>query len=331
MEGTQAWAPFHPDPGQQGQTSAFPRPQQYQQQPAPAEQGEKAESRGRGETSRTRDRSQRKATDCPPSREPAGPWEARSEGRDFHWGGVSKPRRTVFDRIRGHVSTRLGRRQPINQRDEITGPEEDEAQSSSETWSYSIRPSNVDRIQDIVKREMEKLNHGVPSRAEAQLLTNPFVDSVMLTEYPTDLRLPSIKTYLGKSDPESHVNAYYGSMIMMGLSDAVICRAFFSTLGGRAAEWFRTLEPGSIENFHQLSAQFVKRFGVHKTQRRHFTHLNTLKQREGEALTHYIERWTSEFGEVEPVDDKTAINTLHNSLRPGRLYESFFTDPPSTY
>lgn len=39
----------------------------------------------------------------------------------------------------------------------------------------------------------------------------------------------------------------------------------------------------------------------------------------------------NKFEEVESIDDRTAINTFHNSLRPGKLYESFFTDLPSTY
>lgn len=31
------------------------------------------------------------------------------------------------------------------------------------------------------------------------------------------------------------------------------------------------------------------------------------------------------------VGNRTAINTFHNSLRPDKLYKSFFIDPPSTY
>lgn len=153
----------------------------------------------------------------------------------------------------------------------------------------------------------------------------------MKTEYPTDLCLPNIKTYLAKSDPESHVKTYYGSMTMMGLSNVVICRAFFLMLGGRVADWFRMLEPRSVKNFHQLSGQFIKRLTLHKTQRKLFTHLNMIKRRESETLVRYLDRWTYEFWEVELVDDRTAINTLYNSLRPGKLYDSFFTNLLSTY
>lgn len=43
-------------------------------------------------------------------------------------------------------------------------------------------------------------------------------------------------------------------------------------------------------------------------------HLNILKQKEGEALTHYLKWWMLGFKEVELVDDKMTINTFHNSL-----------------
>lgn len=117
----------------------------------------------------------------------------------------------------------------------------------------------------------------------------------MRVEYPTALQLPNIKTYLGRTNSEIHINAYYRTMMMMGLSDFVIYRAFFLTLVRRAADWFRTLEPGSIKNFQQLSSAFVRRFAVHKMQLRHFTHLNILRQKEGEPIALYLDKWTCEL------------------------------------
>lgn len=155
----------------------------------------------------------------------------------------------------------------------------------------------------------------MPGQSNTQLLSNPFIDMIMITEYPTHLRLPNIKTYLGRTDPESHINAYYGSMMMMGLSHAVICRALFSTLGGKVVDWFRTLESWSIKNFHQLSGAFVRIFLFYRTQRRHFKHFKTLRQNKGKLIALYHDRWTYEFKEVEHVDDRIAINTFHNSLK----------------
>ncbi|XP_031101916.1 uncharacterized protein LOC116005819 [Ipomoea triloba] len=117
----------------------------------------------------------------------------------------------------------------------------------------------------------------------------------------------------------------------MGVSEAVMCWAFYSTLTGRAAEWFRTLEPGSISNFRDLARRFVDRFAMSKTVKKHFLHLENAKQLDGEPLSVFIERWNKEMAEIEPVDDVTATNLLLNSLRAGNLYQDLILRPSSCY
>lgn len=204
---------------------------------------------------------------------------------------------------------------------------DDKAYNNTIASKFDAWPSNAGKIVDNVRRDVEKWHHDMLNLSNVHLLSNPFVDAIMGTKYSTDLYLPNLKTYVGQSDPESHVNAYYGNMVMMGMSDAIICKEFFSTLGERAVDWFRTLEPSSIKNFQQLSSSFVRKFAVHKTQRRHITHLNTLRKKEGESIILYLYRWTYEFGKIKLVDDRTAINTFYSSLQRGKLYESLFTYP----
>ncbi|XP_031101818.1 uncharacterized protein LOC116005716 [Ipomoea triloba] len=110
-----------------------------------------------------------------------------------------------------------------------------------------------------------------------------------------------------------------------------MCRAFYSTLTGRAAEWFRTLEPGSISNFRDLAWRFVDPFAMSKTVKKHFSHLENAKQLDGESLSVFIERWNKEMAEIEPVDDVTATNLLLNSLSAGNLYQDLILRPPSCY
>lgn len=71
---------------------------------------------------------------------------------------------------------------------------------------------------------------------ETTLLRNPVAPEIIEQQYPIDLRIPGSKDYSGKTDPEKHINFYYGNMLMMGVSDAVMCRAFNSTLSGRVAD-----------------------------------------------------------------------------------------------
>ncbi|XP_031131878.1 uncharacterized protein LOC116033264 [Ipomoea triloba] len=198
------------------------------------------------------------------------------------------------------------------------------------------RSSGLSRgVLDKVRAEFNqwKQEHSDDRTAEraTNLLRTPFTSELMSQSYPIDLRVPGDKEYAGRSDPEQHVNLYYGNMLMMGVSEAVMCRAFYSTLTGRAAEWFRTLEPGSISNFQDLARRFVDRFAMSKTVKKHFSHLENAKQLDGEPLSVFIERWNKEMAEIEPVDDVTATNLLFNSLRAGNLYQDLILRPPSCY
>ncbi|XP_019171367.1 PREDICTED: uncharacterized protein LOC109166924 [Ipomoea nil] len=153
----------------------------------------------------------------------------------------------------------------------------------------------------------------------------------MAQPYPYDMRIPDNKDYDGWTDPEVHVNSYYGNMLMMGVTDAVMCRAFYFTLSGRAADWFKSLEPGSITCFAGLATKFVQRFETSKTVCKHFMYLEKAKQLEGETLTKFRIKWKNAICEVEPMDDLTAIHMLYMSLRAGDLYQDFILRPPLTY
>ncbi|XP_019183630.1 PREDICTED: uncharacterized protein LOC109178449 [Ipomoea nil] len=153
----------------------------------------------------------------------------------------------------------------------------------------------------------------------------------MAQPYPLDLRIPGNKEYDGRTDPEVHINTYYGNMLMMGVTDAMMCRAFYSTLSGQAAEWFRTLQPGSISDFASLATKFTRKFVTSKVVRKPYMYLEKAKQLEGESLTDFLVKWKAAVGEVEPMDDLTAIHMLHISLRAGYLYHDFIFHPPTTY
>ncbi|XP_019197163.1 PREDICTED: uncharacterized protein LOC109191031 [Ipomoea nil] len=120
-------------------------------------------------------------------------------------------------------------------------------------------------------------------------------------------------------------------MMMMGMSDAVMCRAFYSTLIGRAAEYFRTLQRGSISDFASLAAKFMRKFVTSKVIRKPYMYLEKAKQLERESLTEFIVKWKAAVGEVKPMDDLTAIHMLHISLWADYLYQDFILHPPTTY
>ena len=99
---------------------------------------------------------------------------------------------------------------------------------------------------------------------------------------PDRLKLPDTK-YDGTSDPVDHLETYRSWTELNSATNAFKCRAFVITLTGVARQWFRTLRPGTISSFCQLSESFISQFAVHKVHRKPTRHLYTIIQWENES------------------------------------------------
>ncbi|XP_019171105.1 PREDICTED: uncharacterized protein LOC109166645 [Ipomoea nil] len=260
---------------------------------------------------------------------------------------IEANRAMAFERLRPAMRQRLGPQDP--NRRSVDSPMRAASQEGSSGHSGSkshrrrrAREPAQTAVQDETRGLLNELRaeftrwkneHVVrpPTDHSASLLRTPFTVEIKAQPYPLDLRILGNKEYDGRTDSEVHVNTYYGNMMMMGVADVVMCRAFYSTLSGRAAEWFRTLQPGSISDFATLAAKFMRKFVTSKVIQKPYMYLEKAKQLEGESLTEFLVKWKAAVGEVEPMDDLTAIHMLHISLRAGYLYQDFILHPPTTY
>ena len=70
---------------------------------------------------------------------------------------------------------------------------------------------------------------------------------------PLNFRLPTLETYDEGSDPMEHVSVFRAQMALYGIPDALMCRAFPTTLRGPAQTWFSRLRQAlvSSEEFEQ--------------------------------------------------------------------------------
>ncbi|KAL5566572.1 hypothetical protein UlMin_029736 [Ulmus minor] len=93
------------------------------------------------------------------------------------------------------------------------------------------------------------------------------------------------------------------------------CRAFVITLTGIARRWFRTLRPGSVFSFRQLSESFVSQFAVNKVQRKPARHLYIVRQKENESTEAFLNRFVKEEMSVKDRNDSTACGALMAGLR----------------
>ncbi|VFQ85226.1 unnamed protein product [Cuscuta campestris] len=231
--------------------------------------------------------------------------EARSQGTGRETGQgedeevESQGRISVHKRMRKNASQRLGPR-------------------TEESGENSGGHDNED-AGDILKlrKEMEELKRQVDkdgSFGPTVEIISPFTARVMKAQLPRGMKAPEIR-YKGVTDPNVHLAAYQTHMLMHAMEDEIQCRLFVGTLEGPVVKWFLTLPNGTIDCFKDLAQLFLNAYGGRFQPKKHFTHLFSLKQKEGETNSELVQRWNEAINEVEPMDDKTSIALFMNVLR----------------
>ncbi|KAL5554168.1 hypothetical protein UlMin_041569 [Ulmus minor] len=104
-------------------------------------------------------------------------------------------------------------------------------------------------------------------------------------------------------------------MELNSATNAFQCRAFVITLTGIARRWFRTLRPGSIFSFRQLSESFVSQFAVNKVRRKPALHFYTIRQKDNESIEAFLNQFVKEEMSVKDCNDSTACEALMDGLR----------------
>ncbi|KAL5570453.1 hypothetical protein UlMin_027028 [Ulmus minor] len=143
---------------------------------------------------------------------------------------------------------------------------------------------------------------------------SPFTEEIRMAVMPDRLKLPDTK-YDGTGDPTDHLETYQSWMELNSATNTFKCRAFVITLTGVARRWFRTLRPGTISSFRQLSESFISQFAVHKVHRKPNRHLYTITQWEDESTESYLIHFVKEEMNVQDRSDAAASGALMARLR----------------
>ena len=85
-----------------------------------------------------------------------------------------------------------------------------------------------------MNRRIEELRHAPPAYGEDICTDPPFSQMIMQEPIPPNFKLPQFESYDGTSDSIDHLEAFWIMMLLHGTPDAILCRAFPSTLKGAA-------------------------------------------------------------------------------------------------
>ena len=196
------------------------------------------------------------------------------------------------------------------------GPQASNAPSRLERQNVSL-PSLADTAlppiiaeMQVIKEHMEVMINTLKGRVSSDLddLVNrtdsPFTTSVNSFPLLSKFHMPQIDSYNGVKDPLDHLKTFKTLMHLQGVADAIMCRAFPTTLKGAARIWFSRLTPNSISTFKELSTQFTVHFIGGHQYKKSTACLMSIKQREEETLRSYISRFNKEALSIDEVDDK---------------------------
>ena len=186
----------------------------------------------------------------------------------------------------------------------------------------------VENLEEVVRRlvRQERGTHDAVGEIES-----PFTEQILAEPFPENFKMPATKQYEGLTDPVNHFESYRTWMNVRRATPSIKCQAFELTLTGTALEWFRSLQPRSIDSFDQLRAEFISRFIGHRTRKNDKTHLWSLKQGNNESLKSYIRRFTKEINTVERFTDRDVITALREGLQEGELLRSMIRKEPKTF
>ncbi|GJU39296.1 reverse transcriptase domain-containing protein [Tanacetum coccineum] len=106
-------------------------------------------------------------------------------------------------------------------------------------------------------------------------------------------------TYDGTGDPEDHVKKFQAAAQVERWAMPTWCHMFNSTLIGAARVWFDELPPESIDGYKDLKAAFLVYFMQQKKHVKDPVEIHNIKQRDGETIEDFMERFKVETGRMK--------------------------------
>ncbi|RWW56268.1 hypothetical protein BHE74_00037042 [Ensete ventricosum] len=136
---------------------------------------------------------------------------------------------------------------------------------------------------------------------------SPFTLEIQGKPLPTNFRLLTFEPYNASGDPTEHIAAFYTQIVLYDTSDALMCRAFPTTLRGPVRTWYSRLKPASISSFDLLAKEFELNFLASAHPKPTTASLLGLVQGSDEPLSQFVGRFTSQVQGIPDLYPSLAI------------------------
>nr|GEY48777.1 reverse transcriptase domain-containing protein [Tanacetum cinerariifolium] len=160
---------------------------------------------------------------------------------------------------------------------------------------------------------------------------NPFTPRIHNFKSSRKTRIPNkIKTYDGTGDPEDHVKVFQAAAQVERWAMPTWCHMFNSTLIGAARVWFDELPPESIDGYKDMKAAFLSYFMQQKKYVKDPVEIHNIKQRDGETLEDFMERFKIETGRMKGAPECMRISGFMHGINNPELTKRLNEHVPKT-
>ncbi|KAK3005410.1 hypothetical protein RJ639_016400 [Escallonia herrerae] len=120
-------------------------------------------------------------------------------------------------------------------------------------------------------------------------------------------------------------------MLLLQVSDVVMCKAFPTTLRKAAHAWFKSLQPRFVYSFGQLSDLFQKHFVSSRCRRKNSVSLLNVVQEKNESLAFFLRRFNAATLEIDNLDESVKYTAFLRGLQATSKFAfSVNKSPPGT-
>ncbi|GJS64697.1 reverse transcriptase domain-containing protein [Tanacetum coccineum] len=140
----------------------------------------------------------------------------------------------------------------------------------------------------------------------------------------------NVKTYDGTGDPEDHLKIFQAAAQVERWAMPTWCHMFNSTLIGAARVWFDELPPESIDGYKGLKAAFLAYFMQQKKYVKDPVEIHNIKQRDGETIEDFMERFKVETGRMKGAPECMRISGFMHGVNNPELTKRLNEHVPKT-
>jgi len=161
--------------------------------------------------------------------------------------------------------------------------------------------------------------------------TKPFSQEIMDEPMPTYYITPKIAFFIGIEDPKNHLTAFNAQMIISGETDVIRCEMFMDIFTGTTLQLFSGIPDGHITSFSQIFRMFREQFSVNKVKPPRLHNLFGVRQREGESLKDYLNRFCTVTVRLQTHDEDMMISAFEQGIVSRPFTNSLIKNPTKTF